>query len=123
MRRMSKIVIQIALIISLFLGFVTTNVSYADGIDPSTFEVGTTSQIDESFTTEYGGKILSFFTGLSMVVAVISLAIIGIKYITTGSLTFKAEYKKDLMPVLIGIFFISLLTTILSLIVRLANSL
>lgn len=49
----------------------------------------------------YGGKILSVVTTAGIVLSVIILAVLGIKYML-GSAEEKAEYKKTLMPYLIG---------------------
>ena len=78
--------------------------------------------MDEGFAKEYGGKILSFFTGLSAVIAVVSLTYVGVKYITTGSMAQKAEYKKDLLPIAIGVFIVSSITTILTFIAKIAGT-
>lgn len=50
---------------------------------------------------EYGGKILSAVTTVGIVLSVIVLAVLGIKYML-GSAEEKAEYKKTLMPYIIG---------------------
>lgn len=124
MKKVSKILISLFFIISLFLGFnLATSVSYAEGLDPNTYELGTSSQVDESFVKEYGGKIYAFVGSVAAIIAVISLTYVGIKYITTGSLAQKADYKKDLIPIAIGILVVSSLISILSFIANFATSL
>lgn len=49
----------------------------------------------------YGGKILGAVTTAGIVLSVIILSVLGIKYML-GSAEEKAEYKKTLMPYLIG---------------------
>ncbi|MBR3163167.1 MAG: TrbC/VirB2 family protein [Clostridia bacterium] len=49
----------------------------------------------------FGGKILSAITTTGIVLSVIVLAVIGIKYML-GSAEEKAEYKKTLMPYIVG---------------------
>lgn len=49
----------------------------------------------------FGGKILSAITTTGIVLSVIVLSVIGIKYML-GSAEEKAEYKKTLMPYLVG---------------------
>lgn len=51
--------------------------------------------------TDFGGRILSAVTTTGIVLSVIVLAVIGIKYML-GSAEEKAEYKKTLMPYIIG---------------------
>ena len=47
------------------------------------------------------GKVLSVITNIGMVLSALMLAILGVKYMI-GSVEEKAEYKKDLMPYLVG---------------------
>ena len=60
---------------------------------------------DDSTATDQigsiGNKIVSVITNVAMVVAVVVIAVIGVKYML-GSAEEKAEYKKTLMPYLIG---------------------
>ena len=48
-----------------------------------------------------GSTILTLVTNTAMILAVIIIAILGVKYMM-GSLEEKAEYKKTMMPYLIG---------------------
>ena len=48
-----------------------------------------------------GGTILSIITGVGMVLAVVLVAVLGIKYMM-GSTEEKAEYKKSMIPYLVG---------------------
>ena len=60
-------------------------------------------------------KVLSIVTNIAMVVSVIILAVIGVKYMI-GSAEERAEYKKDMIPYLVGsvlIFGISIIVKIL----------
>lgn len=63
---------------------------------PSDMDVDTANKIEGKT-----GIILTTITDIGMVVAVLILAILGIKYML-GSAEEKAEYKKDLIPYLIG---------------------
>ena len=47
------------------------------------------------------GKIISWLTGIGMAVSVIVLLVLGIKYMI-GSAEEKAEYKKTMIPYLVG---------------------
>ncbi len=48
-----------------------------------------------------GGTIVSFIRGIGTIVSVAALAIMGIKYMV-GSVEEKAEYKKEMVPYLVG---------------------
>lgn len=48
-----------------------------------------------------GSTILSIITGVGMVLAVVLVAVLGIKYMM-GSTEEKAEYKKSMIPYLVG---------------------
>lgn len=51
--------------------------------------------------TELGGKILSVLQVVGIIVGTVILAVLGLKYMT-GSLEEKAEYKKTMIPYLVG---------------------
>ena len=60
-------------------------------------------------------KVLSIITNIGMIVSVIIPAVIGVKYMM-GSVEERAEYKKDMIPYLVGsvlIFGISIIVKIL----------
>lgn len=96
--RMIKI-LAISLIL-LMLVMTTTNVF---ALTPSS--VSATSTSADSDIEKLGGKILSAVTTAGIVLSVIVLAVLGVKYML-GSAEEKAEYKKTLMPYLIGAFLI-----------------
>lgn len=66
---------------------------------------------DTSAASSIGAKIFSWIWVISIIVAVIVLAIIGLKFIL-GSVQEKAEYKKSLIPVAVGALVIVFATTI-----------
>jgi len=81
-----------------------TTFSYADKLDPTDYKPNDFNQNDlQSIksTVELAGKIISALTVVGTVIAVIVVMVIGIKYII-GSSEEKAEYKKTMGPVLIG---------------------
>ncbi|MBR2744448.1 MAG: hypothetical protein IKE01_04040 [Clostridia bacterium] len=116
MKKMSKKIISIFVTINIILcTFLTSSVSYANEIDPGSYRPTEQYGIDRKFATEYGGKAFGALTYISIIVAVITLMFVGIKYIA-GSASQKAEYKKDLLPIGIGIILVSMITTIISVI-------
>ena len=90
--------IKVLTIITLMLTLVMTATSVF-ALDPS--NVTATSTSADNKIQDYGGKILSAVTTAGIVLSVIVLAVLGIKYML-GSSEEKAEYKKTLMPYLIG---------------------
>ena len=62
--------------------------------------------------TDVGGTIINWIWGISIVVAVIVLMIIGLKFII-GSTEEKAKYKESLIPLVVGILILVFATTII----------
>ena len=66
--------------------------------------------------------IISYITGIGMAVSVITLVVLGIKYMV-GSIEERAEYKKSMIPYLIGAFFVFGISAILTIIMQFTNEL
>lgn len=62
--------------------------------------------------TDIGGTIINWIWGISIVIAVIVLMIIGLKFII-GSTEEKAKYKESLIPLVVGILILVFATTII----------
>lgn len=65
--------------------------------------------------------ILSNISTIGIVISVIILAVLGIKYIF-GSIEEKAEYKKDMIPYLIGVVLLLSITTVVKILISLGTS-
>ena len=63
------------------------------------------------------GKILGFLQWIALIGGVVIIAILGIKYMM-GSLEEKAEYKKSMIPLIVGIILVMGATTIANLLVK-----
>ncbi len=74
-------------------------------------DIKATSTSADSTITNIGGKILSAVTTAGIVLSVLMLAVLGVKYML-GSSEEKAEYKKSMMPYLIGALLIFAASTI-----------
>ncbi|MBQ2917508.1 MAG: TrbC/VirB2 family protein [Clostridia bacterium] len=72
--------------------------------------------------TELGGKIMGIIQTVGVVVAVVILMVLGIKYMM-GSAEEKAEYKKTMMPYLLGAVLIFGASTIANMVYNFANGL
>lgn len=86
---------------------------FADSVGEYEFEVSTPS--DTADATRLVGSILGTIQWIAIVAAVIIITILGIKYMF-GSLEEKAQYKKSMLPLVIGIAVVVLATTITNLI-------
>lgn len=83
----------------------------ADDVSTITDGIKATGEGDSDALTTTAKKITNLIWVLSIVIAVIVLMIIGVKYII-GGVQEKAEYKKSLIPVVVGIVVIVSATTI-----------
>ena len=100
MKKLSKM-ISILLIIMMLISFGTTVLAAAvEGVEsPATMTgkaVPGTAQI-----TSIGNQIITILTVVGVVASVIVLIVLGIKYMM-GSAEEKVEYKKTMMPYIIG---------------------
>jgi len=114
--KLSKVLSVIAVV--LMLSVIATNFVYA--IDPGTITgVSTTGA---SKITELGGKIVGIIQTVGSVAAVVVLIILGIKYMM-GSTEEKAEYKKTMIPYVIGAILIFAASNIASMVYNAAKGL
>lgn len=113
-KNIKKIILVIAIItIALFS---TYNVSFADLIDPSNYKPASSN--NATGTGVLGNKgniIIGFLQIIGSVLSVIVLSILGIKYMI-GSAEEKAEYKKSMIPYVIGAIMVFGITNLLGVI-------
>ena len=110
MLKMPKI-ISIVLVVMMLISMGSTVFATVGAVDPGTLngaEVNGTEKI-----TSLGNQIITILTTVGSVAAVIVLIILGIKYMM-GSAEEKADYKKTLMPYIIGAALIFAASTIAS---------
>lgn len=110
--KLKKIVVILAMFILIF----STN-CFAT-IDTDKFKPGGLQNYEEPF--DMAGTIVGVLQVVGTVVAVLGIVIIGIKFMM-GSVEQKAEYKKTLIPYLVGCIFIFAIPTIVSIIYGLAT--
>lgn len=108
-------VISIAMIAIMLVCTLSTTL-YA--LSPSDVKASSTSA--DTQIQSIGGKILSAVTTAGIVLSVIMLAVLGVKYMM-GSAEEKAEYKKSMMPYLIGAVLIFAASTIATAVYNLAS--
>jgi len=78
-------------------------------------------QIDSEVVQSYASKFFSFLYVAAVLITIIVIMYVGLKYVT-GSITEKAEYKKNLIPIAIGALLISFLATVIKIIYSISNS-
>ena len=88
---------------------------------------GTISQVENGSTvsdtsniTTLGANIVNIIQVVGIVISIIVLLVIGIKYII-GSAEQKAEYKKTMIPYIVGALLIFAGTSIVKVVYQLAN--
>lgn len=74
--------------------------------------LNTDQSVGTSDMQNIGSKIMSFIWVLSIIVAVVVLMYTGLKFIV-GSANEKAEYKKSLVPIVVGVLILVFATTII----------
>ena len=104
----------IMLLISLF--FLPTISMASDPLDdPNAFRPGNFESGDTNVIVGKANNIITIIVNLGLIVSVITLMILGIKYMI-GSVEEKAEYKKSMIPYLIGAILLLLASSIVALI-------
>lgn len=89
-----------------------------DGWEPAS----QTSATDASKFKNIGNTIIGVIRVVGTIISVAVFAVLGIKYMI-GSVEERAEYKKTMMPYLIGAFLLFGITTFLEIIVNVVQSL
>ena len=107
MKKTSKLIVALLIILSILMISVSSFAS-------STVTPGSFSAINPSNTSTIvtmGGQIIGVVRTVGVLVAVVILLILGIKYMM-GSAEEKADYKKSMIPYLVGAVLIFAASTI-----------
>lgn len=116
MRKINKILLFLLIffiVVSMFGKVFAT-------IDPANYVPSEITSEDTTIVFSKVGVILGAIRNISVVVSVIALMIIGLKYIF-GSVEEKADYKKSMLPYVIGCILAAAGTTIVSFIYNSIN--
>ena len=121
MKKAVKLV-SILLLGAMIAVTLTTVVSASAGIDAANIAGGLkgTTSAAQNDVTKIGNQLIGIITTVGVVVAVIILLILGIKYMM-GSASEKAEYKKTMIPYLVGAILIFGASAITKVVVGLAQ--
>ena len=99
MKQTMKVIGIVAIMMILVLGMTTIS----SAVDPGSIAgelTGTESDAQDQ-VVGIGNQIIGIITTVGVVVAVVILLVLGIKYMM-GSASEKAEYKKTMIPYLVG---------------------
>lgn len=120
----NKILIIAIMLLAITMLFIPTY-SYATGIGspidkPGDYKPGSIDPGDTTQIVSKANKILGAITVIGIIASVATLTILGIKYML-GSVEEKAEYKKSMIPYIIGVFLLLATSTIVGIIARLTQ--
>ena len=111
MKKTLKILAIILMAVLLFFALAQPSISLAAGANEI---IGGLSKNETAGQTEIqsiGSQIMSIIWIASIVIAVVVLMYTGVKFIV-GSASEKAEYKKSLVPLVVGVLILVFATTI-----------
>lgn len=116
-----KTVIAITLLVITSLLFIINPIANAT-INPDEYKPKEPNRSDVDRIIEIANPIIGTIKTVGIVIAVITMAILGVKYMT-GSVSEKAEYKKTMMPYLVGAIMVVAITQLLGIIIEIVNGL
>ena len=119
---MKKQVKIISVLLIIFMAFtMVANTVFATDMSQTIKDMTNGSGKQPTEVVNLGKTIVTIMQTVGIVVAVVVLLVIGIKYMI-GSAEEKAEYKKTMIPYIIGAILLFASTTIVSVVYNLANS-
>lgn len=119
MKKNTKKIILCVLMFMFVLLFFRTISFAGDTLDPDNYHT-TLKYDDATYIFDKGGELLKILRDIAAIVSVLTLSIIGVRYMV-GSVEQKAEYKQTMMPVVVGCILIASLSAILTLIQSVMN--
>lgn len=88
--------------------------------NPQTYDPGNLTKNEAGPVLEIGAKVYGTLKNIATIVAILTIAIIGLKYIF-GSVEQRAEYKATLVPWFVGAILVVMVTSLLGIIEKFAN--
>ena len=119
MKKTVKIISTLLLVVMLVTSIAGT--VFADSTTDVLGKLKGDGKVEISSLTTVGNNVVTIINVVGIVIAVIILLIIGIKYMI-GSASEKAEYKKTMIPYIVGAVLIFAGTSLVRVIYSLANS-
>ena len=118
MKKTVKIISTLLLVVMLVTSIAGT--VFADSTTDVLDKLKGDGTVETSSLTTVGNNVVTIINVVGIVIAVIILLIIGIKYMI-GSASEKAEYKKTMIPYIVGAVLIFAVTSLVRVIYSLAN--
>ncbi len=119
MKQTKKLIVVLCIIFSILaigvMSYATDASSVLEGLKGS-------ATVNTGKIQNFGNSIISVIQVVGVVVAVVILLVLGIKYMM-GSAEEKADYKKSMIPYLVGAILIFASTTIVKMVYELIGSL
>ena len=116
---MKKTVKILLVAIMLLLALTVTVNAASSGVNPSAY-VGSGASVDS--INKIGNQIIQIVSTVGSIASVIVLVVLGLKYMM-GSAEEKAEYKKTLLPYIIGAAFVFAASTIATIVFNFTTNL
>lgn len=104
---------KVVIIVTVFLLFLNT-ICFAD-VNTGNFKPPKLTDSDYGTAFEMTGTIVNVLEVVGVIIAITGIMILGIKYMM-GSVEQKAEYKKTMIPYLVGCVFVFAIPKIVSII-------
>ena len=103
MLKVKKNFFQLIILIFTFIMImpISCNATYDPLEDPNSFKPGNISSEDANVITGRVNSIIGVIVTVGVIISAITLCILGIKYMV-GSVEERAEYKKTMIPYIIG---------------------
>ena len=114
--RIFSIVLMVLMLCSACINVFAATVSIENMINSGTMDQNSVTALET-----FGGTLIKYITNAAMIISVVMIAALGIKYMM-GSAEEKGEYKKSLIPLLIGAILVFGAATVAKIIVGLAGS-
>lgn len=122
MKKTSKIIVALAIIFTILAIGVMSYATTTQAGDLLKELDGSSTTVNDTNIKNLGNSIIAVVRVVGVVIAVVILLILGIKYMM-GSAEEKADYKKSMIPYIVGAILIFASTAIVGVVYDMASSL
>lgn len=119
MKKTNKLIVALCIILTMLTLCVS---SFAEPLKPTDLYPGNDFVQGQTQIADFGRNIVGLVQTVGVVVAVVILLVLGIKYMM-GSAEEKADYKKSMIPYIVGAVLIFASTTVVNIVYNLAMGL